>query len=79
MARDITRTIVNTNRVRTTGICSVTKEEYAVEVDTAAWLRWQSGELIQVAMPNLNDDQREFLMSGITPAEWETIFEEPED
>ena len=36
--------------------------------------RWLSGELIQNAMPNLNADQREFLMTGITPAEWNEMF-----
>lgn len=37
---------------------------------------WQGGELIQNAMPNLTPDQREFLMTGITPAEWEETFSE---
>ena len=36
--------------------------------------RWLSGELIQNAMPNLSADQREFLMTGITPAEWNEMF-----
>ena len=36
--------------------------------------RWLSGELIQNAMPNLNAEQREFLMTGITPAEWNEAF-----
>lgn len=39
------------------------------------WRRWQQGELkIQHAMPNLDNDQREFLMSGATPEEWERLF-----
>lgn len=37
---------------------------------------WQSGRLIQHAMPHLNDHQREFLMSGITPEEWVNCFGE---
>ena len=32
------------------------------------------GALIQDAFPELNADQREFLMSGATPEEWEAIF-----
>ena len=28
------------------------------------------GALIQDAFPNLNDDEREFIKTGITPAEW---------
>ena len=36
--------------------------------------QWQEGELIQDAMPELNDEQREFLMTGITPREWQEQF-----
>ena len=35
---------------------------------------WQSGTLIQNAMPNLTPDEREFLMTGITPEMWEETF-----
>ena len=35
---------------------------------------WQSGTLIQNAMPNLSADEREFIMTGITPAEWDSAF-----
>jgi hypothetical protein len=38
---------------------------------------WAEGALIQDAMPHLSDDDREFLMSGITPEEWETLDEYP--
>lgn len=37
---------------------------------------WKGGELIQDAMPNLTADEREFLMTGITPEEWENTFGE---
>jgi hypothetical protein len=35
---------------------------------------WLGGALIQDAMPHLDADQREFLMTGITPAEWDEVF-----
>ena len=35
---------------------------------------WVDGELIQNAMPHLNADQREFVITGITPAEWQAAF-----
>jgi len=35
---------------------------------------WESGVLIQNAMPNLSADEREFIMTGITPAEWDSAF-----
>jgi hypothetical protein len=37
---------------------------------------WQEGELIQNAMPNLSADEREFIMTGITPDEWASVFGE---
>jgi hypothetical protein len=41
--------------------------------------RWQRGTLIQTAIPQLRPDEREFLISGITPKEWEETFGEYED
>lgn len=38
--------------------------------------RWKSGTLIQNAMPNLSADEREFIMTGITPEEWQATFED---
>ena len=35
---------------------------------------WVDGMLIQEAMPNLTPDEREFVMTGITPAEWNEAF-----
>lgn len=35
---------------------------------------WQDGTLIQDAMPHLSADDREFLMTGATPEEWEQAF-----
>jgi len=35
---------------------------------------WEQGELVQNAMPNLSADDREFIMTGITPAEWNEMF-----
>jgi hypothetical protein len=35
---------------------------------------WKAGELIQNVMPNLSPDDREFLMTGLTPEDWEEMF-----
>jgi hypothetical protein len=45
-----------------------------VPVTLAQIAAWRGGELIQRAMPNLSADEREFLMTGITPEEWENTF-----
>tara|TARA_Y100000310_G_C20704127_1_gene833257 strand:- start:7346 stop:7501 length:156 start_codon:yes stop_codon:yes gene_type:complete len=34
---------------------------------------WRSGTLIQNAMPNLTSDEREFVISGITPGQWDEL------
>jgi hypothetical protein len=38
-------------------------------------LAWQHGALAQDVWPHLSDDEREFIMSGITPSEWDDIFD----
>jgi hypothetical protein len=35
--------------------------------------RWRAGELIQRAMPGLTAPQREFIISGATPDDWEVM------
>jgi len=43
--------------------------------------RWEQGEFVQDVFPHLTADQREFLMTGITPDEWaamEAALEEEE-
>lgn len=58
--------------------CSVTKEEYKVEISLMQFLRVRSGkELIQNIVPTMSPSQREFIKSGTTPAEWDKLFEEP--
>jgi hypothetical protein len=45
-----------------------------LDVTEAEILAWQAGELIQNAMPRLDADEREFIMTGITAEEWEEMF-----
>lgn len=40
---------------------------------------FESGALIQVAFPNLTNDQREFIMTGIVQEEWDEFMIHPED
>lgn len=51
--------------------------------DIARWM-WnrRTGHrttLVQVAFPNMRKDDREFLMTGITPTEWSHMFRQEED
>ena len=45
-----------------------------IEVTQEQLSSWESGTLIQNAMPNLSADEREFIMTGITPEEWDSAF-----
>lgn len=64
----ITRTSMFTGKQRTMDL-DITEEQYN---------RWLDGELVQKAFPNLNADEREFIMTGVTPEEWDSAFP-PED
>jgi hypothetical protein len=42
-----------------------------------AWYNWAvKGDYVQVAFNMLTNEQREFLMTGITPVEWDAMFKE---
>ena len=45
----------------------VTEEEYNA---------WRNGKLIQEAMPRLNSNEREFLMTGLTNTDWFDMFKD---
>ena len=38
--------------------------------------RHKMGELVQDVFPNLSVEEREFLISGVTPEEWDDTFED---
>ncbi len=41
------------------------------------YVEWQTGtELIQNALPELDADQREFLITGMVPETWNNVFKE---
>ena len=63
---EITRRSMLTGKTHTREV-NVTHQEIAA---------WHAGALIQDAMPFLSDDDREFIMSGITPEEWDARFGE---
>ncbi len=41
--------------------------------------KWQEGMMIQDAMPDLSVNEREFLINGVTPEEWDMYIGEEED
>ena len=49
-----------------------------IDITTDQFLSWIDGSLIQDVMPNISADEREFIMTGITPDEWDAMFGEDE-
>lgn len=62
--------------IRLTRISPVTGKANTRDLDIteAQFSAWANGEMIQVAMPNLSADDREFVMTGCTPEDWATMF-----
>jgi len=58
--------------------CSVTNEDYSVVITIPKYVMWREKKyLIQNVFPDLTAEEREFLISGWTPAEWGEKIEEP--
>ena len=65
--------------VKYSKVCSITDELYEVSIPLHKYQDIKSGNLIQNVLPDMDLGQREFLISGITPAEWEDIFSRYEE
>lgn len=57
--------------------CTNTREIAVSQAELDAWIRGE-GTLIKCA-PSLTPDEREFIISGITPEEWDAAFPEEAD
>ena len=61
--------------MKITKVSILSKIERSIDLDvTAEEIKaWKAGMLIQDAMPRLNENEREFIMTGITAEEWEKL------
>ena len=51
-----------------------------IPVNPEDLITWEKGAAnIQDIMPYLSDEHREFILSGITPAEWDKAFAEADE
>ena len=57
-------------------VCPIIDELYVVTIELDQYISWKKGEPIYSTMPELNTNEREFLISGHTPAMWDNIFGE---
>ena len=56
------------------GKCAFTGKDYQCVVPNDGLKRFLNGEHAQTAMPSVSADDREFLISGISPAGWKEAF-----
>lgn len=63
------------------GLCSKTGEEYSTaSFSLIGYMSWVLDKNpIQECLSELNDDDREFLISGISPKGWQEIFNDIDD
>tara|TARA_R110002051_G_scaffold121296_2_gene194503 strand:+ start:1418 stop:1675 length:258 start_codon:yes stop_codon:yes gene_type:complete len=69
-----TETYEGGHRYHFTGQCRVTGKDWTVAVPGQELHQYRRGKLMQYAMPSLSDDDREFLITGISPEGWEQKF-----
>ena len=53
------------------------KNTREIDVTVTQLKQWKAGGLIQSVMPHLSDDDREFLISGSTPEDWNALATPP--
>lgn len=67
-------------KVKVSGRCVMSGVFYETEWFLESNLhKWLGGDLIQNAIPELNDDDREFLISSIAPREFDKLTKDEED
>ena len=56
--------------------CPGCGREHAVRLSTAGLMAWKKGVPIQVALPDLSDDDREALLTGLCASCWDAATDE---
>ena len=64
------------DRVKVAGNCVVTKKPHSITVVSDELDKWLTGDLLiqDALITDVTADDREFLMTGISPEGWETMF-----
>jgi len=71
-------TVVDSEHMDVTNTSNFSGKEHTMRMRAAPrqFALWHSGALVQEAFPDLTKDEREFIISGITKAEWDELFGE---
>lgn len=68
---------MNGSDITISRICDINGTEYSVTLLPWQYNMWVNGNKVTEFAPNLSADEREFLITGTTPAEWDDMFPEP--
>jgi hypothetical protein len=63
----------------TTAACVMCKRKSRLNIPRDGYREWLNGALIQNALPDLTDDERELLLTGTHPDCWDIAFPDEED
>jgi hypothetical protein len=67
-------------QITRTSIFSGIKRTLEIDISEEQYQNWSSGgDLLQNCAPHLSADDREFIMTGVTPEEWREAFGDDED
>lgn len=66
-------------KITVTAVCPMCGDVKFFSLPADGFRAWQGGELIQRALPDLDANDRERLISGICPACWDKMFSFPDD
>ena len=69
-----TATDLGDGRAEVRGNCVFTGEEYSCTVPLKGLEQYRNGERIHIALPGVSADDREFIISGISPKGWKKTF-----
>lgn len=67
--------IINPDSREVTLICMDCKKSTTLQLTDEQIKRWREGELIQNVMPELTEDERELLISGICGKCFDSLFD----
>jgi hypothetical protein len=71
----VTRTVsADGENVTFSGECLFDKHPFSITTKLSDANRWINGESIQNCFPHLTTDDREILLSGISPNHWNELF-----
>lgn len=59
--------------------CRLCDTVHDLTVNVEGFVSWQAGEFIQEALPELDADDRELLISGTCPTCWDKMFPSDEE